>query len=571
MKRKTRCISFFLSFFFGVLFLPSQEKFRVIPEAETKFSDGLILYKEKKFLEAYAIFSNVYATFPLNQRTTASYVMASKSLFNNKEFERAAQTIETFFLHFPDSKFSDEARFLLAKCYVQHNQHLPAFRTYLSLIEDTCSMYRITALASSEKFAETKLSLPLLEQIAKNEQWKIANQYLLFYLLKKNASLGNISEATRLLDSLKKIPLESQLKKRVTQFSLAAEKIYRFAVLLPLSGASADIGKSVLEGIQSALREVQKNFYRNIRLELLVRDTKQEPFTASLKVEELARDSSVIGILGPLFTNECIAAAANAQQHAIPLLIPASPADTFSSFGSYIFQLTPSYETQGKAMASYVANELQLKNVVVLSANEQHAISSAKGFQKGTEQWEGNVLALEYFPSNTINLKEQMISILKTTKGKKIDALYVSLGTSEDIGIVMAQLKYYNIRGRVFGNGEWNQRSHLFLYKLDADGVTFSSDYFENEEQLRAIILTLKKRPQKFFTYGYDAFMTLYRQAEKTPSRKQIAEQLPFLQKFQNVHTSVIFQKKQTNRFIHILQFSNGEIKKIGEAVADEK
>jgi ABC-type branched-subunit amino acid transport system substrate-binding protein len=432
-------------------------------------------------------------------------------------------------------------------------------------------MYRITALASSEKFAETKLSLPLLEQIAKNEQWKIANQYLLFYLLKKNASLGNISEATRLLDSLKKIPLESQLKKRVTQFSLAAEKIYRFAVLLPLSGASADIGKSVLEGIQSALREVQKNFYRNIRLELLVRDTKQEPFTASLKVEELARDSSVIGILGPLFTNECIAAAANAQQHAIPLLIPASPADTFSSFGSYIFQLTPSYETQGKAMASYVANELQLKNVVVLSANEQHAISSAKGFQKGTEQWEGNVLALEYFPSNTINLKEQMISILKTTKGKKIDALYVSLGTSEDIGIVMAQLKYYNIRGRVFGNGEWNQRSHLFLYKLDADGVTFSSDYFENEEQLRAIILTLKKRPQKFFTYGYDAFMTLYRQAEKTPSRKQIAEQLPFLQKFQNVHTSVIFQKKQTNRFIHILQFSNGEIKKIGEAVADEK
>ncbi|MBM4166435.1 MAG: hypothetical protein FJ218_05920 [Ignavibacteria bacterium] len=571
MKRKTHCFSLFLSFFFGVLFLQSQEKFRVIPEAGTKFSDGLLLYKEKKFSEAYAKFSTIVATFPPNQRTSASYVMAAKSLFNNKEFERAAHTLETFFLHFSDSKFSDEARFLLAKCYVQYNQHLPAFRTYLSIIEDTSSKYRTTALSASEKFAETKLSLALLEQISRNEQWIISKPHLLFYLLKKNSSLGNIIESAKLLDSLKKLQLEPQLKKRVALFSIAAEKIYRFAVLLPLSGASSDIGKSVLEGIQFALREVQKKFYPKIRLELFVRDTKQESFTASLKVEEIAGDSSVIGILGPLFSNEVVSAAVTANTYAIPLLVPTTSADTIATLGSYIFQLTSSYETQGKAMASYVVNELQLKNVVILSANEQHAISSAKGFLQGTELFKGTVLASEYFPSNIINLKEQITSILKTTKGKKIDALYVSLGTSEDIGIIMAQLKYFNIRGRVFGNSEWNQRSHLFMYKLDADGVTFSSDYFENEEQVRSLAFSLKKQPQKYFLYGYDAFMTLYRQAEKTPSRTLIAEHLPLLNEYQNAHSYIAFRKKRTNQFVHILQFTNGEIKKIGEAFANEK
>ena len=98
--------------------------------------------------------------------------------------------------------------------------------------------------------------------------------------------------------------IDKNLTKKVSSFSIAAEQLYRIGVILPLSGSSSKIGNDVLQGIQFALQHRREKGNSSLHIELSTFDTKQEPLTASLRVRELANDSSVRGIIGPLFSEE---------------------------------------------------------------------------------------------------------------------------------------------------------------------------------------------------------------------------------------------------------------------------
>lgn len=81
----------------------------LIQEAESTFALGLQAYTEGNYGLAYRHFWQVARRLPLNRKTTASWLMAGRSLYQDGELTQAIQLLETFTRTYPSTSYLDEA------------------------------------------------------------------------------------------------------------------------------------------------------------------------------------------------------------------------------------------------------------------------------------------------------------------------------------------------------------------------------------------------------------------------------------------------------------------------------
>jgi ABC-type branched-subunit amino acid transport system substrate-binding protein len=86
-----------------------------VPAAEEAFQDGLGAYEDGDFAEAEALFRRAADDFGFNERTTAATLMAAKSAFAAADFEAAVTTATRLVSGYPESRYADGARSLLAR------------------------------------------------------------------------------------------------------------------------------------------------------------------------------------------------------------------------------------------------------------------------------------------------------------------------------------------------------------------------------------------------------------------------------------------------------------------------
>ncbi len=108
----------------------------------------------------------------------------------------------------------------------------------------------------------------------------------------------------------------------------------KIAILLPLSGASANIGAALLDAAQMALFDVGDD-----RITLLPKDTGGTPETAARAAREAIADGAEL-ILGPVFSQSVAAAAPIAQQSGINM-IAFSTDRSVAGRGVFLFGFLP--------------------------------------------------------------------------------------------------------------------------------------------------------------------------------------------------------------------------------------
>ncbi|MBS4029629.1 MAG: penicillin-binding protein activator [Ignavibacteriales bacterium] len=547
----------------------AQEHFRVLDEANVKFEQGLHFFQSKKYEEALAKFHLVAKTLPTNQRSTAAAIMSAKSLYCLQRYSDAIQLLQTFLSEFPETSFKIDAHQLLAKCFYAKHRYLDALREYLFLYYESKLPKKNEYLRNIETISAQHLSLEVLTTLTNTSDIH-SKPLLLFLLVKKNIASGNIEKAITLLDSVRKLNIGSDLEKKIKSFSIPAERLYRLGVLLPLTGSSSAIGNEVLDGIKFAHQKSQRN-NDTLHLQLEIRDSKREQSHTSIAVQELASEQSTLAILGPLFSDETRAAARKANELQIPLLSPTAAAEDIEAMGRYVFQSTPTYTTDGVAMAHYAFERWKCKHVGILSSTEPHARTSAEAFATEMQRMGSHVLTKGFYPPSSTSLKEQCTAIIAMNRKFPLDVLYIALGSAEEMSIVTAQLKYYNIRTRLVGNREWNDTKALLRNQRTITEIIFCSDYSVEPYKQKQLAVHLKKEPSNFFIYGYDAFQVLYSAVGQFKTREEIALALRDIKKFSTLHTTVSFTEKQSNQYVQIMQLKEGIVKIIGEVNAYEK
>ena len=153
-----------------------------------------------------------------------------------------------------------------------------------------------------------------------------------------------------------------------------------------------------------------------------------------------------------------------------------------------------------------------------------------------------------------------------------IDALFVPIATSDEIGVVTSQIKYYNFQTLMLGTEDWNELSELDENRQYSSGAIFTTDTYidANSPTYTAFAARFQqkygKKPVKNTLLGYDTMgLLIHTVKEGAIQRNEIAAALPAIKGYVGLHSTISFTEKRVNSYLTVLQFKNRTISKIGE------
>jgi ABC-type branched-subunit amino acid transport system substrate-binding protein len=192
----------------------------------------------------------------------------------------------------------------------------------------------------------------------------------------------------------------------------------KVGVLLPLlresePSAVKELGNDIFEGIQFAVEEYSKNPATLVKVTLETRDTERDVLVATRGIQELTSDNDIIGIVGPVFSNEVSAVAFLANRHGYPLVSPTANANGIAATGQYVFQANPDYETRGRAMARFAVEKKGFRILAVLAPINTFGKFMAEAFAAEAIRLGATVVATEWYERGTADLKSQLSGIRK--------------------------------------------------------------------------------------------------------------------------------------------------------------
>ncbi|MEK6757361.1 MAG: ABC transporter substrate-binding protein [Bacteroidota bacterium] len=153
-----------------------------------------------------------------------------------------------------------------------------------------------------------------------------------------------------------------------------------------------------------------------------------------------------------------------------------------------------------------------------------------------------------------------------------IDALFLPIASSSEVGIVSSQVRYFNFQTQLLGTGNWNDLNELDQNRQYANGIVFTTDvYWEEIDQQyrnfsRSFRAAFSRNPTPNAMFGYDAMRLVLRLVRNGATRREdIVSALGTVRSFQGVHSKICFSESRVNSCLTLLQFKNRSVKKVGE------
>ncbi|MFY8092112.1 MAG: penicillin-binding protein activator [Niveispirillum sp.] len=170
----------------------------------------------------------------------------------------------------------------------------------------------------------------------------------------------------------------------------------RVGLLLPLSGANAALGQSMLDAAQMALFDLGDD-----KFTLLPRDTQGSPGIAATAAQGLIEDGAGI-ILGPLFGAEAAAVKPVAAQAGRPVL---SFSSDWNVAGGGVWTLGFQPQEQVRRVVGLSAAR-GLMRFGVVAASTPYGDAAVQSLQEAVEQAGGTVTKVERYTAGATNLTE---------------------------------------------------------------------------------------------------------------------------------------------------------------------
>jgi ABC-type branched-subunit amino acid transport system substrate-binding protein len=164
----------------------------------------------------------------------------------------------------------------------------------------------------------------------------------------------------------------------------------RVAILLPLSGANAALGRALLDAAQLALFELGGE-----RLTLMPRDTRGTPEGAA-RAAQLAVAGGAELLLGPLFGTSVAAAAPAARAGGVNI-VAFSTDRKVAGAGVFLMGFMP--EQQVDRVVAF-ARAKGLSRFAVLAPDSAYGTAVVNALRRATSQRDANVVRVEFYPSD---------------------------------------------------------------------------------------------------------------------------------------------------------------------------
>ncbi len=540
----------------------------------TEFNLALNLYDSDQYNDAVSIFNKIINDYELNSKTTASILFKGKSLLRLKKYGEAEAALKQLIGNYPASKYLDEARMTLAKCYYENKNYAGALNSLIEILRTTTSAYYNSyAKSTGEKIAVDFLSIPQLKTLYNSASGNNIKAYLLFVIGKYYMSRNNNIQAARSFSDLIKQYPDSEEKSEATTLyqevlnskSSAAQSGDLLGVMLPVGNGSGDSNSGpaaeILEGIKFAVSEYNET--HEARIGLLIRNTERK----DSKIEEIKNEfvslPNLKSIIGPIYTDEVVKALNEFKNSGIPIISPTATGNDLTQINNDFFQANPSFAVRGMAMAQYIYFVENKRKIAVLNAVEGYSPLLADSFIAEFEKLGGQIIIRETYKSNSFDLNEPVSRIARFADS--LEGIYVPLVNKIDAPLIMSQMVQAGLELQIYGNQDWFLAKGYETSPTLSSQLTFSSDYFIDYNNADFQLFSKKfaektgSDPNRNNLYGYDItryiLNMLYEANEKNV---KLVDLLESGIKGEGFHDNFYFDAMRINKFINILRYKDG-------------
>lgn len=205
------------------------------------------------------------------------------------------------------------------------------------------------------------------------------------------------------------------------------KEVINIGCSLPLTGEGANYGRSVKEGVELALQEINQDKTLDLPLNIIFEDDKMDPKEGVNAINKLINSDKVPLIIGPFGSSVTLAVAPIANNNKVIIIGASATADNIKDAGDYVFRITPPNSKQGKDVASFCINKLELKKAAIIYQNNDYGITLKTAFETEFEKLGGEINSIEGVDLGIKDFKTQILKI----KSKQVDVVFFPLHVAE--------------------------------------------------------------------------------------------------------------------------------------------
>ena len=342
----------------------------MVPAALLK--TGLIRLENEQYGTAREIFGKVVREYPDTAYARWAQVETLDSHFLETDFEAAAAYAETLDAEAFPPDMALRIHLIAGDAWMEQKAWGRAFDRFLeafAIAPETRRMHAGERLAA----AGARLDPDGLEKAIEEYEDREAAVYLVYAKGLRLAEDGRVGDAAAHLKDFARRFSDHPLAARALETIEAIEQMayfegHRIGLLLPLSGEYAKFGMSVLQGVEAAMMRFSEQRNLDPPLEIIVRDTGNDPEQTVEGVKFLAEEK-VAAIAGPIVMAN--AAAREAQVRGVPIITLTQRPD-ITETGDYVFRNFLTSRMQAEALAKHATGRLGLERFAILYPDEQY-------------------------------------------------------------------------------------------------------------------------------------------------------------------------------------------------------
>jgi branched-chain amino acid transport system substrate-binding protein len=286
--------------------------------------------------------------------------------------------------------------------------------------------------------------------------------------------------------------------------AVGAEKTVKVALLLPVTGRHADLGRSMQDAATLSLFDKYASISPNAartRVELVPYDTGDSPEQARAAATKAAEDGVVL-MVGPIFSDATQAIAPIAENARISV-ISFSNSVAVARPGVYLFGFSPEAQTRRVINYATTQGRNQLAALVPNSAYGQAVLEAARN--EVTKEG-GALINQSLYSAQGVGIEGAVDTIIPKGQVAAFDSLFIPEGGNA-LSTILRSVRNRGVQGasvQLLGTGLWDDPT--LVSRVNLDGAWFASSppqltyAFESR-----FVNTYKYSPPRVASLAYDA------------------------------------------------------------------
>ena len=330
-------------------------------------------------------------------------------------------------------------------------------------------------------------------------------------------------------------------------------------VMLPLSGAIADFGKSAHQGVLLAAEQINAaGGINGAQIKLKVIDTRSDAAKVEAAAKKLINEEKVCAAIGDVASGHTMVAARLFKEAKLPLITPCSTNDTLSEGNPWLFRACFTDKQQGEACAVFARQRLQKSKIAVLTEKDNgYSKALAESFKKKAKELSGEIVAEN---SYTPSANDWASTIEALGDLAKLDLVFASVYYA-DAAMIAKELRQQGYTGTILGGDGWESDEIVKLGGKSLDGAYWVGHFHAESDAAKEFVAAYRKKhgtiPDSLAALGYDALMMLRKafMDAKTTTGKEVADALAALKEFKGA-TGVLSmdEKRITQKSVYFFR-----------------